>query len=183
MDMYILSMVLAGVAVFPLVLKNFCPYFWDDLFYLIKLLRILVKFGKRRRRKPLFLVLDRYFEQTSNHPDRAFIIFEDKSFSYRDTDEKSNKIANALLKYTEIKEGDTVALYMANEPIFIITWLALAKLGCPVALLNNNIKSKSLLHCFSCCGAKLLIAAAGMSHCRRFALRNVPGIVVALNAR
>ncbi|XP_064168376.1 long-chain fatty acid transport protein 2-like isoform X2 [Anguilla rostrata] len=158
--MYILSIVLASVAIFPLVLKIFCPYFWDDLFYLMNLVRILVTFGKRRRRKPLFLVLDRYFEQTSNHPDRAFIVFEDKSYSYRDVDKKSNKIANALLKYTELKEGDTVALYMGNEPTFIFTWLALAKLGCPVALLNTNIKSKSLLHCFSCCGAKLLIAAA-----------------------
>ncbi|KAJ8249311.1 hypothetical protein GJAV_G00233430 [Gymnothorax javanicus] len=48
---------------------------------------------------------------------------------------------------------------MGNEPAFIFTWLALAKLGCPVALLNNNIKAKSLLHCFNCCAAKLLIAA------------------------
>ncbi|XP_061077759.1 long-chain fatty acid transport protein 2-like [Conger conger] len=159
MEMYILSLVLASVAVSPLVLKMFCPYFWDDLSYLMKLVRILVKFGKRRRRKPLFLVMDRFFEQTSNHPDRPFIVFEDKSFSYRDADKTSNKIANALQKYTELKEGDTVALYMGNEPAFIFTWLALAKLGCPVALLNNNIKSKSLLHCFGCCGAKLLIAA------------------------
>ncbi|KAJ8343979.1 hypothetical protein SKAU_G00313080 [Synaphobranchus kaupii] len=160
MDMYILSIILASVAIFPLVLKMFSPYFWDDFFYLMNLVWVFVKFGKRRRRKPLFLVLDRYFEHTSNHPDKAFIVFEDKSFSFRDADEKSNKIANALQKYTELKEGDTVALYMGNEPAFIFTWLALEKLGCPVALLNNNIKSKSLLHCFSCCGAKVLIAAA-----------------------
>ncbi|KAJ8393094.1 hypothetical protein AAFF_G00067770 [Aldrovandia affinis] len=160
MDMYILSTLLASLAIFPLVLKVFYPYFWEDLAYLLNLLWILLKFGKRRRRKPLFLVLDRYFEQTTGHPDRPFVVFEDQSFSYRDADKRSNRIANALQKHGNFVKGDTVALYMGNEPAFIFTWLALAKLGCPVALLNNNIKSKSLLHCFSCCGAKLLIAAA-----------------------
>ncbi|KAG8001273.1 Very long-chain acyl-CoA synthetase [Nibea albiflora] len=49
---------------------------------------------------------------------------------------------------------------MGNEPAFMFTWLALAKLGSPVALLNHNIRTKSLLHCFNCCNAKVLIAAA-----------------------
>ncbi|XP_051235629.1 long-chain fatty acid transport protein 2 isoform X2 [Dicentrarchus labrax] len=48
---------------------------------------------------------------------------------------------------------------MGNEPAFMFTWLALAKLGSPVALLNHNIRNKSLLHCFNCCRAKVLIAA------------------------
>ncbi|KAG9341352.1 hypothetical protein JZ751_019458 [Albula glossodonta] len=160
MDIYTVSTVLASVAIFPLVLKVFYPYFWDDFFYLINLIWIFIKFGKRRGRKPLFLVLDRYFEQVSKHPNRPFLVFEDQTFSYQDADKKSNKIANAIQKHTDLKAGDTVALYMGNEPTFIFTWLALAKLGCPVALLNYNIRSKSLLHCFGCCEAKLLIAAA-----------------------
>ncbi|KAM6960645.1 long-chain fatty acid transport protein 2-like [Aplochiton taeniatus] len=32
-------------------------------------------------------------------------------------------------------------------------------MGCPAAFLNHNMRSKSLLHCFSCCGAKVVIAA------------------------
>lgn len=43
----------------------------------------------------------------------------------------------------------------------MFTWLALAKLGCPVAFLNHNIRSKSLLHCFSCCDTKVIISAVG----------------------
>ncbi|KAL0154867.1 hypothetical protein M9458_049130, partial [Cirrhinus mrigala] len=86
------------------------------------------------------------------HPRKAFIHFEGKTYSYEEVDKESNKAG--------LKEGDTVALFLGNEPRFVWTWLGLAKLGCPAALLNFNIRSKSLLHCFSCCGANVLIAAA-----------------------
>ncbi|XP_041713554.1 very long-chain acyl-CoA synthetase isoform X2 [Coregonus clupeaformis] len=158
--MYLVSILFASLAVTPLVLKTFFPYFWKDAFYLADLVRILLKFVLRRRRKPLFLVLDRFLEQSAAHADRPFIVFENKTYSYQDTDRRSNKIANALQRHSELRPGDTVALFMGNEPAFIFTWLALAKLGCPVALLNHNIRSRSLLHCFNCCSAKLLIAAA-----------------------
>ncbi|XP_036399184.1 very long-chain acyl-CoA synthetase-like [Megalops cyprinoides] len=158
--MYILSALFATVVILPLVLKLFFPYFWKDCLYLVDLISILVTFAKRRRRKPLFFVLDRFLEQTTTHPDRPFIVFENKVFTYRDTDQQSNKVARALRTHANLKEGDAVALYMGNEAAFIFTWLALAKLGCPAALLNHNVRSKSLLHCFSCSGAKVLIAAA-----------------------
>ncbi len=82
-------------------------------------------------------------------------------------DKQSNRVARALQAEARLKEGDTVALFSANEPSFVWTWLALAKLGCPAALLNFNIRSKSLLHCFSCCGAKVIIASAGKRGSRR----------------
>ncbi|XP_010894248.1 very long-chain acyl-CoA synthetase isoform X1 [Esox lucius] len=158
--MYLVSILFTSLALTPLLLKAFFPYFWKDAFYLADLVRILMKFVLRRRRKPSFMVLDRFLEQSVAHPDRSFILFDNKNYSYRDTDKRSNKIANALRRHSELRAGDTVALFMGNEPAFIFTWLALAKLGCPVAFLNHNIRSRSLLHCFNCCSAKVLIAAA-----------------------
>uniref|UniRef100_A0A673X0F9 long-chain-fatty-acid--CoA ligase n=1 Tax=Salmo trutta TaxID=8032 RepID=A0A673X0F9_SALTR len=149
--MYLVSILFASLAITPLVLKMFFPYIWKDAFYLANLVRTLLKFVLRRRRKPLFLVLDRFLEQSVAHADRPFIVFENKTYSYLDTDRRSNKIANALQRHSKLRPGDTVALFMGNEPAFIFTWLALAKLGCPVALLNYNIRSRSLLHCFNCC--------------------------------
>lgn len=88
------------------------------------------------------------------------ILFEGRDYSYGEVDKQSSRTARALQAAAALKEGDPVALFLANEPSFIWTWLALAKLGCPAALLNFNIRSKSLLHCFSCCGAKVIIASA-----------------------
>ncbi|XP_071757562.2 long-chain fatty acid transport protein 2-like [Centroberyx gerrardi] len=158
--MFIISIFLATLVIIPFAVKTFFPYVWMDILYLRDLLRMFGTFVSRRRRKPLFLALDRFLEQTAAHPDKLFVVFENESYSYSDTDKRSNKVANALRAHPQYKAGDTVALFTGNEPAFMFTWLALAKLGSPVALLNHNIRSKSLLHCFNCCKAKVLIAAS-----------------------
>uniref|UniRef100_A0AAV2LT48 long-chain-fatty-acid--CoA ligase n=1 Tax=Knipowitschia caucasica TaxID=637954 RepID=A0AAV2LT48_KNICA len=122
-------------------------------------MQIIVTFASRRRRKPNFFVLDRFLEQTAARPDQVFIVFENERYTYAQTDRRSNQLAHALSAQPGYKAGDTVAMFMGNEPTFLFTWLALAKLGSPAALLNHNIRSKSLLHCFSCSGAKVLMVA------------------------
>ena len=161
MEIYLISVIFASILIIPFALKILSPYLWMDILYLGDLVRILVTFVSRRRRRPFFFVLDRFLEQTAAHPDKLFIVFENENFSYSHTDKRSNKIANALQAQPGYRAGDSVALFMGNEPAFMFTWLALAKLGSPVALLNHNIRTKSLLHCFSCCKAKVLIAASG----------------------
>lgn len=142
-----------------LVLWFLLPYFWMDVKYFWELLLILARFLSRRRRKPHFFALDRFLEQTAAHPDKPFIVFENERFSFAQTDRRSNQCAQALMAQPGYSPGDTVALFMGNEPSFMFLWLALAKLGSPAALLNHNIRTKSLLHCFSCSRASVLIAA------------------------
>lgn len=160
--MYLLSISLATVLIIPLAIKWLCPYLWKDVVYCTELLRILVKFVSRRRRRPFFFVLDRFLEQSAANPHKLFLVFGNERHTYEQADKRSNKIANALQCQPGYRAGDTVALFMGNEPAFIFTWLALAKLGSPVSLLNHNIRSKSLLHCFNCCKANVLIAASGL---------------------
>ncbi|MEQ2265233.1 hypothetical protein XENORESO_004203 [Xenotaenia resolanae] len=160
MELYFISTILAGAVIIPLAVKTLFPYLLIDLLYFGALLRILLKYVASRRRRPPFFALDRFLEQTAALPVKPFIVFGDETYTYADTDKKSNKIANALQSQPGYEAGVTVALFMGNEPSFLFTWLALAKLGSPVALLNYNIRSMSLLHCFNCCKAKVLIAAA-----------------------
>ncbi|XP_059403292.1 long-chain fatty acid transport protein 2 isoform X1 [Carassius carassius] len=144
----------------PVVLRVFFPYFWTDLVYHTDLLRILLKFVSRRRRRPLFLALDRFLEQVETRPNKAFIVFENKRYSFKDADRESNRIANALRVASVLRPGHTVVLFMQNEPAFIFCWLALAKLGCACALLNSSIRARSLIASVRCCrGATVLIAS------------------------
>ncbi|KAM4744308.1 long-chain fatty acid transport protein 2 [Anableps anableps] len=160
MESYFISTILASVFIIPFALKTFSPYFWMDLIYFGVLVRILFKYVASRRRRPPLFALERFLEQTAAFSNKPFIVFGDETYTYADTDKESNKIANALQSQPGYEAGVTAALFMGNEPSFLFTWLALAKLGSPVALLNYNIRSKSLLHCFNCCKAKVLIAAA-----------------------
>lgn len=148
------------VAVIVLALFYRFPYFVQDVHYVLtkfKLWRRLLKYMQNN-----YTVLDGFLDRVKTLPHKPLIYFKDETFTYKDADELSNKAARVFLQNGVVKSGDTVALFLGNEPTFLWLWLGLAKIGCPVAFLNYNIRSKSLLHCFSCSGAKILVAAAGM---------------------
>ncbi|KAI4872118.1 hypothetical protein NFI96_031064 [Prochilodus magdalenae] len=158
-NMYLWFSLLAGLLVLPALLKTLFPYFLQDCVYILRAVRFGARLETYKRRRPFYSILDCFLDAVKKHPRKPFIHFEGETYSYSDVDRESNKVANALRAVVGLKEGDTVAMFLGNEPRFVWTWLGLAKLGCAAALLNFNIRSKSLLHCFSCCGAKVLIAA------------------------
>lgn len=159
--MYVWFTIIAGLAILPILLKTLFPYFAQDCSYVVKSLQLGLRLTKYKKIKPFYSILDCFLDAVKKHPEKIFMHFEGKAYSYSDADKQSNKVARALQTHACLKEGDTVALFLGNEPCYAWTWLGLAKLGCATALLNFNIRSKSLLHCFSCCGAKILIASAG----------------------
>jgi len=111
---------------------------------------------------PYFTVLDRFLELAKTQPAKPFIVFEGEVYTYGDGELLSNKVAHALRRHAALSEGDTVALFLGNQPCFVWLWLGLAKLGCAAAMLNYSIRSNALLHCLSCSRAKVLIADAGI---------------------
>ncbi|XP_068595108.1 long-chain fatty acid transport protein 2-like [Brachionichthys hirsutus] len=106
-----------------------------------------------------FTILDCFLEVVKTHPHKPYILFKDETYTYRDVDEQSNKAARAFLQSGLVTRADTVAFFLGNEPAFMWLWLGLQKLGCSVAFLNYNIRSRSLLHCLSRSGARTLVAA------------------------
>lgn len=160
--MYVWFTLLAGLAALSLpFVKKLFPYLGEDCTYILRSIRFGGRLNLYKRLKPFYSIVDCFLDVARRQPNKTFVHFEGREYSYGDVDRRSNKVARALQAEAGLKEGNPVALFVGNEPCFIWTWLALAKLGCPAALLNFNIRSKSLLHCFSCCGAKVIIASAG----------------------
>ncbi|XP_076863535.1 long-chain fatty acid transport protein 2-like [Brachyhypopomus gauderio] len=157
--MYVWFTLVAGLAILPVILKTLFPYFFQDCLYILRAIRFGVRLDMYKKRRPFYSILDGFLDSVRKHPHKPLMHFEGKTFSYLDMDRESNKVAGALRSAAGLKEGDTAAMFLGNEPWFTWTWLGLAKLGCTAALLNFNIRSKSLLHCFSCCGANVLIAS------------------------
>ncbi|KAE8296171.1 Very long-chain acyl-CoA synthetase [Larimichthys crocea] len=159
--MYFWFTVLVGLAILSLSFLRACfPYFGEDFAYIMRSIQLGVRLVKYKKNKPFHSILDCFLDRVKRHPAKTFVHFEGREYSYGEVDKQSNKVARALQAAARLEEGDTVALFLANEPSYIWIWLGLTKLGCPAALLNFNIRSKSLLHCFSCCGAKVIIASA-----------------------
>ncbi|XP_078113344.1 long-chain fatty acid transport protein 2-like [Sander vitreus] len=158
--MYICFTVIAGLAILSFFLRTRFPYLGEDCAYILRSIKLGFRLLKYKKVKPFYSVLDCFLDAAKRHPSKIFLHFEGREYTYGEVDKLSNKVARALQAEVRLKEGDVVALFLANEPSFVWTWLGLAKLGCPAALLNFNIRSKSLLHCFSCCSAKVIIASS-----------------------
>lgn len=164
MDMYVCFPVLVAVlCVLLAVLRTLCPYFLQDCAYILRAAHCGLRLERYKHSARFYSIIDCFLDAVKKHPHKPFIHFMGETHSYSDVDRKSNKVAHALQKVAGLKDGDIVALFLSNEPSFIWIWLGLAKLSCATALLNFNIRAKSLLHCFSCCGASVLIVAEGNS--------------------
>ncbi|XP_040269737.1 very long-chain acyl-CoA synthetase-like [Bufo bufo] len=157
--MSIVKKALIGIPLLWMLKRIFLPYLWQDLRFFYRAIGYIRQIERAVKRCPSFGMLDMFLKQVSIRPNQTFILYQDQSYTYKEIDLKSNQAAWALSHYAKLKKGDCVAIFLGNEPAYIWLWLGLAKLGCPMACMNYNIRSKSFLHCFKCCGAKVLIAA------------------------
>lgn len=138
------------------------PFFLEDLMYYLKMWRFKRE-TQTRMRKGVVTYLDTFLYQARKTPDKAFLVYESLSLTYRDVDKRSNRFARVFRADGSLKMGDVVALLMCNHPDFVCIWFGLCKLGCEVAFLNFNIKASSLLCCLQSCGATSLVVGAGRS--------------------
>lgn len=65
---------------------------------------------------------------------------------FQEVDLQTNAIANYFFE-SGIRKGNVVAILMENRPEVVLYWLGLAKIGAVGALINYNLRDKSLLHC------------------------------------
>ncbi|XP_061703495.1 long-chain fatty acid transport protein 6 [Syngnathoides biaculeatus] len=165
--------VVLGVFLAHLLQRLFFPYFWKDFFFLLRLSRYSLKLELFRLTCGVCTVLDRFIQQARRIPDKPFLIYEGRIYTYYDIERRSIILANVFLQKLNVTKGDCVALLMNNEPDFLCVWFGLAMFGCPVAFLNTNIKSKALLHCFNSCGAKTVVVGADLVECLRGIMNNL----------
>ncbi|XP_003266955.2 very long-chain acyl-CoA synthetase isoform X2 [Nomascus leucogenys] len=151
--------VLAGLLFLPLLVNFCCPYFFQDIGYFLKVAAVGRRVRSYGRRRPARTILRAFLEKARRTPHKPFLLFRDETLTYAQVDRRSNQVARALHDHLGLRQGDCVALFMGNEPAYVWLWLGLVKLGCAMACLNYNIRAKSLLHCFQCCGAKVLLAS------------------------
>ncbi|KAM5235207.1 long-chain fatty acid transport protein 2 isoform 2-T2 [Ctenodactylus gundi] len=150
---------LAGLLLLPLLLGLCCPYLVQDARYFLRVAGLARRVRGYRARRPAPTVLGAFLARARRRPHKLFVRCADDALSYGQADRRSNQAARALRERLGLRQGDCVAVLMGNEPAYVWLWLGLAKLGCAMACLNYNIRAKSLLHCFQCSGARVLLAA------------------------
>ena len=83
--------------------------------------------------------------------------FGDQEFSAQEMSARSAAVAGAMVA-VGLKEGDTIALMLRNEPALIDIMLAARQLGLYFTPLNWHFKSEEVAYIVRDCGAKALFA-------------------------
>jgi len=87
------------------------------------------------------------FDRTAkDYGDREALVFQDRRYSYRELKELVDMLARGLIKLG-IAKGEKVGICMPNYPQFIITDLALAKIGAVGVFVNTRFKTGEVQFC------------------------------------
>ena len=97
-----------------------------------------------------------FFEFGLLFPEWEFIVFNDERYSFQDILKKAAQTANAL-KNAGVKKGDRVAICMANNPEYIISFMAVTSMGAVCVLLNSWWVPDEITYGLENSGATVLI--------------------------
>jgi fatty-acyl-CoA synthase len=103
---------------------------------------LLGRIGKIKPDSP-HTVADILERWARDRPDNVSIVFEDKTYTYRDLEENARRYAH-WARSLGLKRGDVVALLMENRPDYICAWLGMFKVGAQVALINTNLQGAAV---------------------------------------
>lgn len=90
------------------------------------------------------------------HGDAPFCVVEGQALSYRELDERSDRVA-ANLAAAGVAPGDCVASLMFNCVEQLLAWIGASKLGAIWAPLNGSLTGDDLTHTLRDTGATLLV--------------------------
>ncbi|KAF9291744.1 hypothetical protein BGZ68_002463 [Mortierella alpina] len=123
----------------------------------------LVRVGLHTRKRLEALVenrdcslYNRFEEQCQIRPFSVALVFENTSYTWRDLELASNRMAHWFVAQG-IQKKERVAMMMHNSPLFIITWLAMLKIMVVPAFINNQIAGPVLVHSLKVADAKFLL--------------------------
>jgi carnitine-CoA ligase len=95
-------------------------------------------------------------KKAQSNPDKTFILYKDKSISYGDFDNISNRIASSFRRLG-VAKGDKVCIIAKNSPEFLYTWFGLAKLGAIEVPINTALKGDLLSYIINDSDAKFVV--------------------------
>jgi long-chain acyl-CoA synthetase len=118
--------------------------------------------------------LKQMLERTASEvPQQTALVLGPRRVSYRELDETSNRIANALINLG-IKKGDHVAILLSRTPEWVINCFGVLKAGAAGVLLDSGAKAPELEPQFRESDSKILITEERFSPMLSSVLPNAP---------
>lgn len=118
---------------------------------------------------------DYLLKNTENWPDRLAIVSEQCELTYRQLNDQSNCVANAL-KRMGLGRGDRLALLMQSCTEWLLVWYACQKLGVTVVPLHVRLLPQELARMIKLAGASALIFSSAYDDQAHYLMEHDTGI-------
>ncbi|HEV2780607.1 MAG TPA: long-chain-acyl-CoA synthetase [Actinophytocola sp.] len=97
--------------------------------------------------------------RAARHPDRPFLVFEGRRYTYGEANAWVNRYASVLAG-RGVEAGDVVGILATNRPETLLAALATVKLGAIAGMLNHNQRGEVLAHSQRVLGSRVLVVGA-----------------------
>ena len=101
-------------------------------------------------------VVELFEDQVQKTPNNTALVFEDKSLTYAELNERANRVANKLAEIG-VKSGDYVALYIERSLEMVIGIYGIIKAGGIYVPINTMYPEDRVEYILKDCGAKVLL--------------------------
>lgn len=101
-------------------------------------------------------IISLFEKAAKDYPDNIAVIYDDKKFTYRQTDELTDKVA-AEIESRSLGEGDVVSILIPRSEWMVMASLGASKTGCTYQPLDHTYPKDRLNFMAKDSGAKLLI--------------------------
>ena len=108
-------------------------------------------------------------ENAQNYPDKIAIIFENQSITYKELNEKANRLAHYLIE-KNIKQNDIVGIMLNRSIDTIICMLGILKSGSAYMLIDHELPKDRIEFMLNNANAKLLITNSKL---KKFDFNNI----------
>jgi acyl-CoA synthetase (AMP-forming)/AMP-acid ligase II len=122
-----------------------------------------------------FNLADLFESVVDRVPDRVALLIGDLAFSYRELDERANRVADHLAR-VGVSQGDHVGLQLFNGHQYVETMLGCFKLRAVPINVNYRYVADELAYLFRDAGLRALVHDARFGEAVRDALRSCPAV-------
>ncbi|WP_338356169.1 non-ribosomal peptide synthetase [Yeosuana marina] len=102
-------------------------------------------------------VLDLFLKQVELNKNSIALVFEGKSFTYKELDEFSNQVANYLLEFKNVKVGDIVGIKLERSVSLVPVLLGIMKVGAAYVPIDPGYPPKRIAYIAQNSDCKLIL--------------------------
>ncbi|WP_282082009.1 non-ribosomal peptide synthetase, partial [Aquimarina algiphila] len=86
-------------------------------------------------------MVDLFLDNVENHPNNLAVVFGETSLTYKELDEKSNRLAHYLISEKATNKGDFIGIHLDIGLDYMISLLGILKAGCAYVSIDTGYPS------------------------------------------